>query len=218
MIKTDRVYSKEWICKYGCGYEYISALPITGQAHFCPKKNGQHVDSIPRKDLSDSACIPPKKRVASSGSTTPQKSEEDTGMATNRAEPKVPTNKATKATKAKAAPAEATVNVEKKGRRNMGGRGWLANEVETILRKRPADTVTVGEIVKAITNPEGEHPSTGAVAAVILRWGEAGYVKVKNERPMSFNGYQAKWKDSNLDAFLEAEKAKRAKARAAAKV
>jgi hypothetical protein len=142
-------------------------------------------------------------------------SEEDSAMPTTRAEPAVKATKTTKAPKTKTVPTE--VNGEKKGRRNMGSRGWLAEQVEGILRKRPTETVSVGEIVKAITNREGEHPSTGAVAAVILRWGEAGYVKVKNERPMSFNGYTTKWKDSNLDAFLESEKAKRAKARAAAK-
>jgi hypothetical protein len=134
-------------------------------------------------------------------------------MATTRAEPKESATKTT--TKSKALPAEATA--DKKGRRSMGGRGWLASEVEKYLRQRPTETVSVGEIVKSVTNREGEHPSTGAVAAVILRWGEAGYIKVKQDRPLSFNGYTAKWKDSNLDAFLEAEKTKRSKAKAAAK-
>jgi len=133
-------------------------------------------------------------------------------MATKRAEPAV------KATAKKAAPkAPQTSEPEKKGRRSFGGRGWLAVEIDKILRKTPESVVTVGEIVKKITNKDGEHPSTGAVAACIARWGEQGYIKVKQERPMSFVGYTAKWKGSNLEAFLEAEKAKRAKERAAAK-
>lgn len=213
----DRIRAKVWVCKSGCGHVYHSPLPISAHAHNCSKKNGSNVDSIPQK-LSDEACDPAEKRVASSIPEAPM-SEEDDEMATTRAQPKA-TAKAPKAPAApkapKAAPAEAA-DPDKKGRRSMGGRGWLASEVEKILRKRSAETVSVGEIVKAITNKEGESPSTGAVAAVIIRWGAEGYIKVKNERPMSFNGFTAKWKDSNLDAFLEAEKVKRQKARAAAK-
>ena len=135
-------------------------------------------------------------------------------MATKRAEP---AEKA-KSTKAKKPiPAEATR--EKQGRRSFGNRGWLAVDVDKYLRsaKTPETPVSVGTIVKAVTNSEGEHPSTGAVAACIQRWGEQGYCKVKTTRPLSFNGYTAKWKDATLVDFLEAQKAKRAKARAAAK-
>lgn len=133
-------------------------------------------------------------------------------MATKRAEPKA---KATKS--APKRPPEVVDSGEKKGRRSFGPRGWLAAEVDKILRKTPDATVPVGEIVKKITNEQGEHPSTGAVAACVKRWGEQGYVKVKTTRPLSFNGYTARWKDSDLDSFLEAQKTKRAKARAAAK-
>lgn len=123
---------------------------------------------------------------------------------------------AKKTTKAKK-PAEVKDSAPKQGRRTFGGRGWLAVEVDKYLRKHADDVVSVGEIVKHITNSAGEHPSTGAVAACIKRWGDQGYVKVKQTRPMSFNGYTAKWKDSTFQEFLDAEKAKRAKARAAAK-
>jgi hypothetical protein len=213
----ERVSAKIWVCKYDCGHRYESPLPISANAHNCSKRNGQNIDSIPEK-LSDSGGQSTEKRVASSSTEAPR-SEEDTEMATTRAEPKATATKksAAKAAKTKATPAEATESGEKKGRRSMGGRGWLANEVEKILRKRSTETVSVGEIVKGITNREGEHPSTGAVAAVILRWGSEGYIKVKHERPMSFNGYTAKYKDKTLDAFLDDQKAARAKARAAVK-
>jgi hypothetical protein len=152
-------------------------------------------------------------------------SREETTMATKRAEPaekakapaKAQATKTVAKAAVKAAPKPETGETEKRGRRSFGARGWLAVEIDKVLRKTPESVVTVGEIVKKITNAEGEHPSTGAVAACIARWGEQGYVKVKNERPMSFVGYTAKWKGSTLEAFLEAEKAKRAKARAAAK-
>jgi len=207
---TAKVSAKIWVCKYGCPYVYRSTIPISANAHFCPKRKGEHVESIPQKEVPEIACVSDDDPVPS---LTPQAptSKEDTDMATTRAEPK---ESATKP-KLKAVPKEATV--EKKGRRSMGGRGWLATKVEAYLRTRPTETVSVGEIVKSIKNVEGEHPSTGAVAAVILRWGEAGYIKVKNERPLSFNGYTAKWKESSLDAFLEFEKTRRAKAKAAAK-
>jgi hypothetical protein len=131
-------------------------------------------------------------------------SREEENMATKRAEPKG---------KAKAVPAEATTTPDK--RRSFGNRGWLAVEVDKVLRKTPDATVPVGEIVKQVKNSAGEHPSTGAVAACIRRWGDQGYCKVKTNRPLSFNGYMAKWKSSDLDSFLESQKKARAKTRAA---
>lgn len=203
---------KEWVCKDGCPFRYSSPVPIGAIAHNCPKKGNANVDCIPDKSLGDSDCFPSKKRVASQ-STNKQAttSREEQHMATKRAEPAV--SKEKKATKS--APSEA--ETAKQGRRSFGGRGWLAVEIDKVLRKTPDEQVTVGAIVKKIKNSQGEHPSTGAVAACIARWGEQGYCKVKHDRPMAFNGFTAKWKDSTLDAFLEAEKAKRAKARAAAK-
>lgn len=217
-MKTRYPSAKVWVCKKDCGHIYRSPLPIGANAHDCPKEKGKNVDSIPWQEPDDLACDPGKKRVASPSSTEAPKSREETDMATTRAEPKPKAAAKPKApAKPKAEKATKAESTEKKGRRSMGGRGWLASEVEKILRKRPLETITVGDIGKSITNVEGEHPSTGAVAAVIIRWGEAGYIKVKSERPMSFNGFTAKWKDSSLDAFLAVEKDKRAKARAAAK-
>ena len=132
-----------------------------------------------------------------------------------------PTPKAPKAPAAPKSPKAAKAEVadgEKQGRRSFGSRGWLAVEIDKFLRKQKGDdAIPVGSIVKAITNSAGEQPSTGAVAACVTRWAEQGYVKVTKTRPLSFNGFMAKWKDSSLDDFLAAEKDKRAKARAAAK-
>jgi hypothetical protein len=214
------IQHKHWTCKHQCGFHYESAIPLTAMAHNCSKKKA-NIECIPVKSLGDADCFPSKKRVASSRTTntqSPQSSREDIDMGTKRAEPAVPKAPAKKAAAAKPVkPAPAEAEKTKQGRRSFGGRGWLAVEIDKVIRKTPDEQVTVGSIVKKITNSQGEHPSTGAVAACIARWGEQGYIKVKHDRPMSFNGFTAKWKDSNLDAFLEAEKAKRAKARAAAK-
>lgn len=200
----------KWVCKDNCGFEYVPAIATTNAvAHNCPKKGGDNVDCA-AQNPDGTPWKPPKKRVASPRQKA-HKSPEEKDMATKRATPE----KAAKAPKPK--PAEAEESTEKKGRRTFGPRGWLAAEIDKILRKSPDDTVPVGEIVKQITNEAGEHPSTGAVAACVKRWGEQGYVKVKTTRPLSFNGYTARWKDSDLDSFLESQKAKRAKARAAAK-
>lgn len=143
-----------------------------------------------------------------------------------------PTTKATKAPaapkapKAPAAPKEPKVKPEPTGdkqTRQHFGRGWLATRIDGILRSFDAGTLkgveaplTVHKIAQLVTNINGEHPSTGAVTAAIVRWGETGYIKV-NKKPLAFNGFTAKWKDSTLDAFLEDQRAKSAKARAAAK-
>jgi hypothetical protein len=197
----------QWACKDRCGFMYRSGVSVNAVAHNCPKKKNANVDCVPQ-NLDGTPWKPDKKRVPSRKPKA-QKSREETDMATKRAEPKA---------KAGAKPRPAEVqddNAEKKGRRTFGPRGWLAAEVDKILRKTPDETVPVGEIVKKITNEQGEHPSTGAVAACVKRWGEQGYIKVKTTRPLSFNGYAARWRDSDLDSFLEAQKAKRAKARAA---
>ena len=140
-------------------------------------------------------------------------SREEKNMATKRAEPKA---KATQGQKVKPKAIEAS-DIEKDSRRSFGTRGWLAVEVDKVLRKTPDATVPVGDIVKQVTNTAGEHPSTGAVAACIRRWGDQGYCKIKTARPLSFNGYMAKWKTSDLDSFLESQKKALAKARTAAK-
>jgi hypothetical protein len=213
---TEKKYT-HWKCKDDCGFKYAAPIPVFAVAHNCAKKKA-NVDCVPNL-LSENPCNPPDSPVASPMSNEDieanNTSREETPMATKRAEPAVKASKTTKAPAKNTKPAEAST--EKRGRRSFGGRGWLAVEIDKILRKTPESVVTVGEIVKKITNAEGEHPSTGAVAACIARWGEQGYIKVKHERPMSFTGFTAKWKGSTLEAFLEAEKAKRAKARAAAK-
>jgi hypothetical protein len=209
MSKRDRPPSyKVWVCKDDCGDRYESPIPLTAYAHFCFKKGGEHRDSIP--EITD--CASDKKRVASSSE---QSTREETTMATKRAEPAEKAATQSKATKATKATKDTS---EKQGRRSFGARGWLAVEVDKFLRKQKGDEpVSVGEIVKSVKNSAGEHPSTVAVAACITRWNEQGYVKVTKSRPLSFTGFAAKWKDSSLQEFLDAEKAKRAKARAAAK-
>lgn len=200
-----------WVCKHDCGHRYESPLVLAAEAHNCKKKKGRNIDSI-IEVLSDSPCYEEEEALASqSTATDAPTSQEGSDMATKRAAPTAAAKSKTKAT------TKATTNDEKATRRSFGERGWLAVEVDKLLRKTPDGPVTVGAIVKAVKNSEGENPSTGAVAACITRWGEAGYVKVKDARPMSFNGYTAKWKGKTLDDFLAAEKAKRAKARAAAK-
>lgn len=150
-------------------------------------------------------------------------------MATRRAEPKAAgdgtakatTTKARKAAapKAKAAPKTVETNPDgtpvKKTRRVMGDRNWLAREIDKVLRKANGP-VAVSEIVAKITNKEGEHPSSGAVAAALIRWSQQGYVTV-TEKPLSFKAYAGKHKTGTLDAFLDASREARLKARRAAK-
>jgi hypothetical protein len=132
---------------------------------------------------------------------------------------KAPTKKAA----AKTAPAKVTAssNGEVRTRRSMGGRGWLAAEIDKILRKSKGEPVTVSAVAAAITNKEGEHPSSGAVAACFNRWAEAGYIKLNTNRPAAFTGYEKKWATKTLAEFLatqsEARKVTRAAAKASAK-
>ena len=154
-------------------------------------------------------------------------------MAARRAQPKTagtataekPT-KATKATKTtakkaaapkeKAAPAvDADGNPVKRSRRVMGERNWLAREIDRVVRKANGP-VTVSEIVAQITNVAGESPSSGAVAAALIRWSEQGYVTI-TKKPLAFKGFAGKHKAGTLDAFLEASRESRLKARRAAK-
>jgi hypothetical protein len=133
-----------------------------------------------------------------------------------------------KAEKAPAAPkapkAKADASDEKATRRQYG-RGWLAGQVESICRKHnegklkgydAGAPLTVSTLQSLITNSDGEAPSTGAIAAVLTRWHVEEYTKGSG-KPLAFTGYMAKWKDSSLEAFLEARSAKKAKERAAAK-
>lgn len=131
------------------------------------------------------------------------------------------TKSAAKATKAPAkkttAKAKATTaDGEKKSRRSGGDRGWLAREIDKRLRKAKGP-VTVRELANEITNGRGEHPSSGAVAAALLRWNEQGYIVLTGERPQAFKSFAKKYTSSNLDAFLTDQKDQRSKTRAAAK-
>ena len=144
-------------------------------------------------------------------------------MARAKPETATPTTKpaatkatATKAPAKKAAAKPAVADGDKKTRRPGGDRGWLAREIDKILRKAKGP-VTVRELANAITNGRGEHPSSGAVAAALLRWQEQGYITLTGERPQAFKGFSKKYAASNLDAFLADQRDGRSKTRAAAK-
>ena len=95
------------------------------------------------------------------------------------------------------------------------GRGWLAEEVDALCRKGGDEALTVHNLRSKITNADGEHPSTGAVSAVLQRWQEGGYCKL-TKKPVAFNGFTKRYEDKSLAEFLEDQKTKRAKARAKA--
>lgn len=148
-----------------------------------------------------------------------------------RPTPEVPADTATAtATKTKAprtpkAPkADAPADGEKQTRRSFG-RGWLADNIESIVRKHAAGKLkgheagtplTVSTLQGLAENTAGEMPSTGAISAVLVRWTEGGYIK-SSGKPMAFVGFTAKYKDGTLSTFLDDQKAKKAKARKAVK-
>ncbi len=104
---------------------------------------------------------------------------------------------------------------EVKSRRNMGGRNWLAREIDRVIREANGP-ITVKDICAAIKNNAGGHPSSGAVAAALLRWKDAGYVNT-TEKPLGFKAMPAAHSKSTFDAFLDKSRERRAKDRAAAK-
>lgn len=148
-------------------------------------------------------------------------------MAARRAQPKTAGEAApakTKTAKKSAAPktttpkvveTDADGNPVKRTRRVMGERNWLAREIDKVLRKATGP-LSVSEIVAKITNKEGEHPSSGAVAAALTRWSQEGYISVTG-KPLSFKAFAGKHKTGTLDAFLESSRETRLKARRAAK-
>ena len=146
-------------------------------------------------------------------------------MATRRAKPDLPETAAAttngKAPKAKAAKEAKVVeldadgNPKKKGRRVMGERNWLATEIDAVLRASNGP-VKVREIVEQVKNKEGEHPSSGAVAAALIRWADAGYITI-NPKPLAFRNFPAKYKNSSLTSFLEKQREVRNADRRAAK-
>jgi hypothetical protein len=137
-------------------------------------------------------------------------------MATRRAQPALPPDAEAppkkRAAKKASAKGKTTATVEldadgnptKKARRVMGGRNWLAEEIDRVLRSN-GSSASVRDIVSSITNKEGEHPSSGAVAAALKRWNEEGYINVTLS-PLAFKSFQAKYKNGTLDAFLEKQR------------
>jgi DNA-binding PadR family transcriptional regulator len=80
-----------------------------------------------------------------------------------------------------------TETSEKKVRRQMGDKGWLAEQVnKVILRWNDEDQATREQltphrIAKQITNREDETPSTGAVTAALVRMEKYGYITLGKE-------------------------------------
>lgn len=130
-----------------------------------------------------------------------------------------PEKAATKSTAKKAAAkkaAEKKEDGEKQTRRPGGERGWLAAEIDKVLRKEDA-SMSVNDIVSKVTNVHGEHPSSGAVSAALQRWAEQGYIETTAGRPLSFKKFTRKYAQKTLADFLEDQREERRKARAAAK-
>lgn len=105
------------------------------------------------------------------------------------------------------------------------GPNWLQNEVLTIVEQittgeieLPAGKHATPHIVSKIvaTRVGGDAPSTGAVAAVFIRWQKLGFILV-NEKPFAFKAFSAAGKKLGLQGMKDELKAKRSKERAAAK-
>ena len=154
--------------------------------------------------------------------------KDNENMATRRAQPALPpeaeNEKAPKPAKKAAAKATKTKSVKemdingtvvKKARRVMGDRNWLAREIDGVIRNANGP-VTVRDIVTAINDKEGEHPSSGAVAAALKRWSEEGYINVTLS-PLAFKSFPAKHKNGTLDSFLEKSRETRLAERRAAR-
>lgn len=141
-------------------------------------------------------------------------------MATRRAQPALPETTSDdkpprkRAAKKAAAPKaskgasgvelDAEGNPARKTRRVMGDRNWLAREIDHVIRNG-SGPASVRDIVTSITNKEGEHPSSGAVAAALKRWSEQGYINVTLS-PLAFKSFPAKYKGSTLDSFLDKQR------------
>ena len=88
---------------------------------------------------------------------------------------------------------DADGNPTKKSRRVMGDRNWLAREIDHVIRNG-GSPASVRDIVTSITNKEGEHPSSGAVAAALKRWNEQGYINV-TQSPLAFKSFPGEVQD-----------------------
>lgn len=133
------------------------------------------------------------------------------------AKPKSTGRKATPAVKAeKPAPElDAEGNPVRKGRTVRGDRNHLARSIDNVLRSA-SGPVSVRDIAAAITYDDGSHPSSGAVAAALIRWSEQGYVTI-SQKPLAFKAFAGKHKNGDLDGFLASSREKRLKERKAAR-
>ena len=155
--------------------------------------------------------------------STPEGVEATPAPAPEKA-PKAPRAAKPKAEKAPAAPKAA--DGEKATRRHFG-RNWLAEQIEALFRKAEAGKLpkgvelplTVGVIRGQVANSQGEQPSTGAISAVLVRWRDAGYIKVQ-DKPLGFTAFGTKFtsaKGGSLESFSASQREAAKKARADAK-
>jgi hypothetical protein len=134
--------------------------------------------------------------------------------ATKRAARKAAAPKAAKAPKPEPE-VDADGNPVRKTRTVRGDRNHLARSIDSVLRAADGP-VSVKDIAAGVTYEDGSHPSSGAVAAALIRWADAGYITV-SQKPLSFKAFPAKSKGSTLDAFLEKQRETRLKDRRAAR-
>jgi hypothetical protein len=196
-----------------------------GNSHPTEKTSGQTThkgNDMAKRTAPDAA---PDETTADT--TESPKAAKAAGKPKAAAKPKA--EKAAPKPKAEKAPKEPVAEGDRI-RRTLGDRGHLADSVEDIFRKHEAgklkvdgkvftDPLTVHKTRLLILNSAAEMPSTGAVSAVFARWAEAGYIKVTG-RPVAFTGFGPKWtaaKMGSLAKFLDAEKERKAKERAATK-
>lgn len=128
-----------------------------------------------------------------------------------------------------AAGAEATA-AEEKPAKERRPRGWLETDVLSITNKYVTGEITLpdkdGEtvlltphrIARLVKEMDGldEAPSTGAVAAVLNRWVEVGFIET-HAKPFAFKGYTPAGETEGLSALKDARKESAKEARKAAK-
>ena len=112
---------------------------------------------------------------------------------------------------------------EKKERRP---RGWLETDVKSVTDKFVSGEIVMKEgefltphrianLVRDLDSLDAA-PSTGAVAAVLNRWKELGFITT-NDKPYAFLDYTEAAKTEGLSALKQARAAERKASRAAAK-
>lgn len=105
-------------------------------------------------------------------------------------------------------------------------RGWLETDVKTFTDKFANGEITLEEgqfltphrLSRLVKEHEAldKAPSTGAVAAVLKRWVDLGFIEV-NPKPFSFKAYTEVAKEKGLKAMKQERVDNRKAARAAAK-